>query len=326
MRVDGSIGSVRVILSVMNRALIVSVVLLSCGSSPPRLVPPMRDACAACAIPDSPPFDPERGFVPADTGDRQVIRVEDFTGDDYQRLYLASQAAIGLHAAVVLDQRCYELYSWINLHPGVMYTGGCVRRAAGASSFHLMRAATTLPYPSGIVIDSILFDGNWRAGGWPADWRLNNALGFRGVNTLRNSAFIDSPSEGILTCGATLEGNYASGIAGSFIHKSCADGQQAPDTLTGNTVIDANILGDAVLGHSEGLITLSANAGDIYLEGNVFARGGEGVYGLAGPDDEDIVAVGDCYEDFPRLIELYAGADPAAFDFSRSTLVRVGTQ
>ena len=265
-----------------------------------------------------PIYDPVLGLPPADTGARQV-----FHGHDYVSLYWANEAAKAVKGAVVLD-RIVDMPTWLYLHPGVLYTGGGLRRICGAY-IPALAMTTANPYPRGIVIDSVVFDGNWDTCGSAGDWRYDNALSIRGRNTVRNSVFVDSPSESITSCGAVLEGNVGWHLAGSFVHKSCATGQQAADILVGNRVAGVNLLGDAGLGgHSEGAVTFSAAAGAILLMGNVFVDGLEGVYGVADSQAEGVLATGDCYQGFPRLLTYYDGARPETFRFPGTRMVRVG--
>lgn len=272
-----------------------------------------------CPAVERPEYDEDLGLPPADTGDREV-----FYGHDYVSLYWANDAARRSRGAVVLT-RIIDMPTWLYLYPGVLYTGGGLRRICGAH-IPALAMTTAYPYPSDIVVDSVVFDGNWRECGSPGDWRQQNALSIRGRNTVRDSIFIDSPSESITTCGALLERNVGWGLAGSFVHKSCAPGQQAADVLVGNRVAGVNLLGDAGLGgHSEGAITFSAAAGAILLDGNVFVDGTEGVYGVADHQAEGVLAAGDCYQDFPRLLTYYDGARPETFRFPGTRFVRVGS-
>ena len=167
----------------------------------------------------------------------------------------------------------------------------------------------------GIVIDSVLFDGANRCNDYTHDWRFNNAVTIRGSNVIRNSVFYDSPSESITSCGAVVQNNLAFDLQGSFIHKSCPTHPEPLDRIENNYVEGANLAGNEVMKHSEGLITFSANAGTIEATGNVFRHGREGVYGLAAAEDEGVSAVDDCYAHFPHVIEIYADASQAGFDF-----------
>ncbi len=169
-------------------------------------------------------------------------------------------------------------------------------------------------YSTGIVVDSVIFDGAERCNSEIHDWRFNNTMSLRGRNEIRNSIFYDTPSENLTICGSVVANNICLDLQGSFVHKSCSSTIPPVDLITGNYIENANLSGDAVMRHSEGLITFSANAGNIVATRNIYRWGSEGVFGLAGTNDENVTTVDDCYAHLPRLIEYYGGADQNAFD------------
>lgn len=158
---------------------------------------------------------------------------------------------------------------------------------------------------SGVIVDSVAFDGNSDVNTYTHDWRYNSSLVIRGANTVRNSYFYDTPAENITICGGTFTNNTAWNLGGSFVHKSCSvDG--TIDTITSNRVNVANVFTDAVMDHSEGLYTLSANAGYSVFRGNKFLYGSEAVLGnWAGENGFNIL--GDCYSHFKALIRGSSG-------------------
>jgi len=335
--------------------------------------------------------DPDVGLPPADTGAREVFDPDDFPGADSAKLQAASQLAAAVQGAVVMH-RVYETGVSVFAYPGVLYTGGGIRRAcapvatttgasqaqdlcvqvdsmlsyepgtilavvtgpsydelitqlnvdhlgAGCSNVVPIGAdipvgATLVPihtllkgtptYTDDVIIDAVLLDGAFRCNPYTSAWTINNAVTLGGANTVRNSVIFDSPSESLTMCGGLVENNAAFALQGSLIHKSCVVSPEPLDLVIGNHVDGANAAGDEVMKHSEGLITLSANAGNIQSSDNVFFNGGEGVFGLAGPDDEDIYAVQDCYAHFDRVIRLYNGADQNLFEFD-AVLIDVPT-
>ncbi len=195
--------------------------------------------------------------------------------------------------------------------------------AAVYATFNLAQGSTT--YTEGIVIDSMIFDGNARCNAFTVDWRHNNALSIRGNNRVQNSVFFDSPSETIASCGAIISDNVAFDLNGSFVHKSCPWGEVPPlDLITANYVENVNMAGDAQMEHSEGVITFSSYGGFISLVGNVFRHGGEGVFGWAGADDQNLSAVNECYVGFPRLITFYGGVSPSRFRWHNTAMSLVG--
>lgn len=179
-------------------------------------------------------------------------------------------------------------------------------------------------YSGGLVVDSVLFDGAARCNGYTHDWRQNSTLPMRGKNTIRNSVFYDTPSENLTTCGGTVENNIAFDLDGSFIHKSCSEPNEPVDIVRNNYVSNANRAGNDATWHAEGLITFSANAGNIMLSGNVFKDGREGVFGQVSTDDENVFAAHGCYANFPHLIEFYGNVDLSKFVFTDVKMFDVG--
>jgi hypothetical protein len=191
-----------------------------------------------------------------------------------------------------------------------------------------MIAQSITLYAGGIIVDSVLFDGNFRCNPITSDWRYSNTYAMNGTNIMRNNVFYDTPSENVVICGGTFENNIGFELQGSLTHKSCSAVHPSEpfDYLINNYTWRTNLGTDAAMEHSEGCFTESANAGHLRLSGNKYLNGREGVFGQAGPDDEDVVAVGDCYAHYKRLILLYGGADPTKFDFSASTVIDVPQQ
>lgn len=188
---------------------------------------------------------------------------------------------------------------------------------------HTQLLSTSTPR-DGIIVDSVFFDGANDCNGYTHEWKYNHTGSIRGANVVRNSVFYDLPSENWTTCGATLIGNRSFQLQGSFAHKSCSQSPEPIDILADNYIDGVNLSGDAVMGHSEGAITFSANAGTWAATGNVFRNGGEGVWGLASQEDDRVVASGDCYAHFPRVVMTFAGTDLDTFIF-RVELVDVPT-
>ena len=127
-----------------------------------------------------------------------------------------------------------------------------------------------------------------------------------------NNTIIDTPGEALTSCGGVFLGNHARNLGGSFVHKSCAAAPPPRDRIENNEVIGVNLLGDALMGHSEGAITLSAHAGELVVLGNTFRDGREGVFGLASGDDGYIVARRNVFERFARRISYGDGLSAAA--------------
>ena len=174
----------------------------------------------------------------------------------------------------------------------------------------------TPPVIDGAVVESTLLDGANRCANYTHDWRYNSTAQLRGSNIIRDVVVYDSPGESFTTCGSRVEGVHAFDLQGSLVHKSCGAWPAPVDILVGNFVDGANLATDAVMQHSEGLFTSSANAGAVFSANNLFLHGGENVFGLSNETGEDIVSSGDCYVDFRAVIGLLPDADPERFYFS----------
>jgi len=176
----------------------------------------------------------------------------------------------------------------------------------------------------GIVLDSVLFDGNesCAANSKNHDWRYNNAVSIRGKNVVKDSWFVDMQSENLVVCGAIVANNIADDLEGSFVHKSC--GANVPDLTVGNYVEDVNQTGDAVMQHSEGVYVFSSNAGNNHSVGNVYRNGGEGAWGEANSSSEQLLSMGDCVARLPRRISFCCSADETTFRWVDLTEIAIG--
>ncbi len=178
----------------------------------------------------------------------------------------------------------------------------------------LMTPPTT--QTSGIELVSLAFDGAWRDNPYISDARYQGVVALRHVpNTpkhLIEAVWIyDSPSESFTVCGVHARpaagdrfGVRAFNLAGSVFHGSCSADldYDHPSVLESTYAANVALLGDEVLGHSEGALwTFSANAGQVFSAGEVVRGAGEPVWGLAGPDDAPSVSVNGCYRSVPAV-------------------------
>lgn len=161
----------------------------------------------------------------------------------------------------------------------------------------------------GLVIEDMEIDGNASCNSVTHDWRLNDVGAIRD-GTARRVYVHDTPSEAFTVCGSTVTDSRFENLAGSIVHKSCPEIGHA-DVVARNIATNVNTVGDAVMGHSEGAITLSANCADLTVYGNTFSGGGEGVIGYANGGDEGLIVYGNVLSGFPRMIEYDALFDRA---------------
>lgn len=176
---------------------------------------------------------------------------------------------------------------------------------------------TTGPTP-GMVIEDMEIDGSASCNDGTHDWRFNDVGAIKAA-TLRRVWVHDTPSEGFTICGSVVSDNRGERLGGSFVHKSCS--LPWHDTIVNNRVRGANLFRDSVMGHSEGVITLSANGGNMRVAGNTFADGQEGAFGLMNGDDEGIVAEGNVFSTFARRYEFGSGTN--TIDVARNAWIGV---
>jgi hypothetical protein len=181
---------------------------------------------------------------------------------------------------------------------------------------------TTGPTP-GMVVEDMQIDGNGACNDGTHDWRFND-VGAVKAGTVRRVTVKDTPSETFTICGSQLIDVTGARLAGSLAHKSCSASMAAwTDIITGARVRGVNMVGNAVMGHSEGAVTLSANAGNIIIRASTFTDGGEGVLGVANGDDTDILAEGNVFASFPRRYSTIAGIPDPRFVLDRNAWIGV---
>lgn len=173
----------------------------------------------------------------------------------------------------------------------------------------------------GMVLEDMEIDGNAACNAVTHDWRYNDVGAIRG-GTARRVYVHDTPSEAFTVCGSTVTDSRFANLAGSIVHKSCPEIGHA-DVVARNVAFGVNTVGDAIMGHSEGAITLSANCADLVIYDNTFGSGGEGVIGYANGGDEGIVVYGNTLSSFARMIEYDVGFDRTTVSLTGNTCTDV---
>lgn len=168
----------------------------------------------------------------------------------------------------------------------------------------------------GMVIEDMEFDGNAVCNTYVHDWRYQDIGAIKSA-TVTGVYVHDTPAEAFTICGTTLLRSRFVDLAGSIAHKSCSEPGHA-DVIDEVTTIRTNQLGDALLGHSEGTITLSANAGHITVTRSAFSDGREGFFGTLNGDDAGSVATGNTIVRHARWCYRVAGD---AIDIASNTYV-----
>lgn len=174
----------------------------------------------------------------------------------------------------------------------------------------------------GLVIEDMEIDGSSACNTATHDWRYNDVGAIRD-GTARRVYVHHTPSEAFTICGSTVTDSRFEDLSGSIVHKSCPEAGHA-DVVARNVASRVNTVGDAVMGHSEGAFTLSANTGGLMAWGNVLSDGGEGVVGYANEGDEGMAFYESTFSNFPRLIQYDPGFDSRTVTFSANTYVNVG--
>ncbi|HUS66648.1 MAG TPA: hypothetical protein VMZ28_19055 [Kofleriaceae bacterium] len=274
----------------------------------------LRRACAAMSI----------ATAPAAAGSR-CVTVDSIAGQDRGRFLVntdpSMEGTLGTFGVTLVDRRGSRLCTG---EQGLAFAIPAGARIAPV--FPLARTVDGDPARPGVLVDGVLFDGAARCNRATHDWRFDITYALRGVgHTVQRSIFRDTPSENLIACRVDLLDNVAVDLGGSLVHRSCAE---PPDDdavrIEGNYVENANRFTDAVMGHSEGVVTFSANSGDTLALGNTFRGGAEGAFGRLGADDGVVDSVENCYAHLARLITIASPADESAFHSVDDLVIDVG--
>ncbi|MEE9438503.1 MAG: DUF4190 domain-containing protein [Saprospiraceae bacterium] len=160
-----------------------------------------------------------------------------------------------------------------------------------------------------ITVNNGVFDGNVNNDGdfwFPADWRTlyTIELGSTTSNAIINNCFFkNTPAENITFAKGKVVNCRYQDLSGSFVHISSGVNSidktgVIVDHLTGE---NSNLLGNDLMGHSEALITFSANPHNVVFINSNCKNGTEGIIG------ENITAIGKMrvennhFEDFDHI-------------------------
>lgn len=274
----------------------------------------LRRACAAMSI----------ATAPAPAGSR-CVTVDSVAGQDRGRVLVntdpSMEGTLGTFGVTLVDSRGSRLCTG---EPGLAFAIPAGARIAPV--YPMARTVDGDQTRPGVLVDGVLFDGAARCNRATHDWRYDITYALRGVgHTVQRSIFFDTPSENLIACRVDLFGNVAVDLGGSLLHHSCA---VPPDDdavrVEGNYVENANRFTDEVMGHSEGVVTFSANSGDTLALGNVFRGGAEGAFGRLGADDGGVDSAENCYAHLARLITVDTTVDDDAFRSVDDVVIDVG--
>ncbi len=157
----------------------------------------------------------------------------------------------------------------------------------------------------GMAIEGMEFDGHAACNTHVHDWRYQDVGAIKAAAV--SGVYVhDTPSESFTVCGTTLTDSRFVDLGGSMAHKSCSS--PAHDEIARVVTRRTNQLTDAVVGHSEGTITLSANSGDTMVSACDFSDSPEGVLGTANGDDSGITVRDSVLTRHARLCSRTPGA------------------
>lgn len=160
-----------------------------------------------------------------------------------------------------------------------------------------------------ITIENVIFDGNQQHLNY--DWRILNTLGLGGSvgHTIYGCTFRNTPSENITVSGSTVvDSCFGFDLGGSFFHVSSPGGFS--NSTVQNSYVHGSCLNTNVLsGHSEGTIAYSSYVQDLYVLGNTFKNGKEGVLGWKGSDDRGTYVRDNTFQNHKFIIQLSNSTD-----------------
>lgn len=148
-----------------------------------------------------------------------------------------------------------------------------------------------------ITLDNMLIDGNKRCNNYTYDWKYNITTVMSDMDTIRNSTFINTPTENVFMCGGQLENCRAFNLNGSFAHGSCSN--YIPITNIINNYVNGVCLAPHEMnGHNEGCFTYSSNVQNFYIANNTFINGKEACWGAMGLDDYNNTLQNNMFKNF----------------------------
>ncbi len=223
----------------------------------------------------------------AQVGDRQIL-VENNDGfRTYQEINIAagfafdSLAGFVSYRASVAPNLGGDSIIWLSGRPiqRMMYPGDTV------SLFFAMMDIRFQDIDS-IHLENLVFDGNQAKYQLSADWRVNTTIKLptTALAVIDNCRFYRIPNENMILCGAQVRNCSGRDLNGSATHISCQNNEQFT-TLQYNDYLFTNVLGNALMQHSEAAITFSANVHGLHVSYNTFRQVNEYGLGIFKPDD-----------------------------------------
>ncbi len=137
-------------------------------------------------------------------------------------------------------------------------------------------------------IKNFIFDGNRNNNTKSYDWRVSTILDLTNHPSrihIQECRFINTPNECITIGSGIVENCHAETLGGSFVHISAALFSETSYNvfktsliIQNNKTYNTNINTNAVMNHSEGVITHSANNENVTIRNNVFVKTNESIF------------------------------------------------
>ena len=156
-----------------------------------------------------------------------------------------------------------------------------------------------------IYFEGVTFDGNG-TNNPIKDWRLNNTY-FDTTNSdaypiITGCRFVDLPSENFVIGGGVFDSCTFDDLTGSLVHVSNGSAiNKRPLIISNCWGSGFNSGTDAVMQHSEGMITLSAGPINVTLVNCSFDTGSEGILGGVGADTPNLTIDNCTFENFANI-------------------------
>lgn len=147
------------------------------------------------------------------------------------------------------------------------------------------------------TIKNLNFDGNKANNTYSVDWRIGDSIGASSVTSqglIENCFFKDTPGENIVYGNVHIKDCRYSNLNGSFLHVSVLNNTGEVIIVEGCSGSGSNKARNSNTGHSEALITSSANTCHIRIDNCTFEDGDEAIITSQNSTDFD-VSVSNCY-------------------------------
>lgn len=164
-----------------------------------------------------------------------------------------------------------------------------------------------------IKIEGVKFDGNKSSNNLTVDWRYNATISIGYTNLyINNCYFFDTPSENIFAAKCRLTNSYYQDLNGSLIHIS-----DDIDNRPGEIVIegcwgDGSNYNPVLMGHSESVITFSANVFNVTINNCNFKNGEGAVFGGLSADNSDFIRINNSH--FENYFSIFEGSSSTTDD------------